>query len=116
MASLFREWKTTGVLSQATKPSLYLIEEIFEEAGEKHLRLGFIALLKLSPYEEKKVLPHEHTLSGPKKDRFDLLHTMKAEISQIFLGYNDSADLVGKIYAALKINLAAPLYENKKSF
>ncbi len=98
MASLFRAWKDEGVLAQVEQPSFYLVEEIFEDAGRKQSRIGFVGLVKTGSYEEKQIVPHEHTLAGPKKDRYDLLHTIKAEISQVFLGYKDPEDVVGTIY------------------
>lgn len=93
MKDLYREWKSSGVLTQHTSKAFYLVEDRFESEGHQAIRIGFIALLEVSPFERKEILPHEYTLSGPKKDRLELLKTMRAELSQIFLCYQDP-DLV----------------------
>jgi uncharacterized protein (DUF1015 family) len=39
-------------------------------------------------------LPHEHTLSGPKVDRFKLIHATRAHFSQVFSLYRDPAGTI----------------------
>ena len=51
-----------------------------------------MARLRLSPFGEGKVFPHEETLSGPKADRLMLMTTTKANLSQIFGLYPDPAN------------------------
>ena len=53
------------------------------------MRTGFIANLRLTPFGEGVVLPHEHTLSGPKLDRQKLMRATRAHFSQIFTLYRD---------------------------
>jgi len=98
MAQRYSKWKADEVLVSISKPSFYLIEETYQIEERLDRRLGFIALLQVSPFEEGKVLPHEHTLSGPKKDRFELLQTMGAELSQILMCYEDPRLVLEKIY------------------
>lgn len=89
MKTLFTSWKKEGVFETHPTASFYLVEETFKMGGAEKKRSGFVALMEVSPFAEKKVLPHEHTLSGPKQDRLDLLKAMGAELSQIFLCYRD---------------------------
>ena len=42
-----RNWLRTGVLKQDEEPSVYVTEESFEFAGERLIRRGFIAALRL---------------------------------------------------------------------
>lgn len=101
-ADLYESWKSKKVLVQAQEPGLYLMQDEYELEGKTKTRLGFVALLKVSPFEEKKVFPHEHTLAGPKKDRLALLKTMGAEASQIFMAYDDKALVLEKIFEQIK--------------
>lgn len=98
MAERFRAWKRAGAFEFFNKPAFYLIEEKFSVAGVHHQRVGFVCLLETSPFSERKVLPHEHTLAGPKKDRFELLKEMGAELSQVFLCYRDPKLVVEQLY------------------
>jgi len=102
MRSMLESWKTQGVFEKDESPSFYLIEERFTVAGREHQRVGFVCLMEVSSFEERKVLPHEHTLAGPKKDRFELLKEMGAELSQVFLCYKDPSQCLEKIYSKLK--------------
>ena len=45
--------------------------------------------MRLHEFSEKKVLPHERTLAGPKKDRLNLFKRTQANISSIFGLYAD---------------------------
>lgn len=98
MAETFKVWKKTGVLQQFPKEALYLVEEKYKSQSEEHIRIGFVGLLKTSEFSDKQVLPHEYTLKGPKKDRMELLKTMRAELSQIFFVYDDPQRLIDSIY------------------
>ncbi len=98
MKARFEDWKARGAFEQDAQPCLYAIEENFTVAGRPARRLGFVALLETSPFADKQVLPHEHTLAGPKKDRFELLKTMGAELSQVFLCYQDRDLTFEKIF------------------
>jgi uncharacterized protein (DUF1015 family) len=53
------------------------------------VREGFFALLQLEDYARRVVRPHERTLAGPKADRLKLLRATRANLSSIFLLYED---------------------------
>lgn len=101
-AKIYKDWKESGVLEQVSEPSLYLVKDTYEHQGKKKSRCGFISLLKVSPFEDKEVFPHEHTLSGPKEDRLALLETMGADASQVFLAYEDPELVLEKIFDCLQ--------------
>ena len=102
MKGLFQEWKKKQILGQTEKPAFYLIEDQFELDGQLTSRIGFVGLLEVSAFEKHEVLPHEHTLSGPKLDRLNLLKVMGAELSQIFMVYRDPKLILEQIYKAKK--------------
>ena len=90
---LLTAWMADGSLREDPKPALYRYEQIFSfdtgGGSRTYTRKGFFALIELSPFSARVVLPHEHTLSGPKVDRFKLIKTTEAHFSQIFTLYRD---------------------------
>ena len=91
------DWMENGILKFDEKPSYYIYEEIFEVNGEtKHLR-GIMSAVRLVPFSEKIVLPHEETLSKAKVDRFNLMTETEANFSPIYFLYMDEKKTVNKI-------------------
>jgi uncharacterized protein (DUF1015 family) len=94
-AGLLERWMAEGTLRRDDRPSIYRYEQRFtfeNSAGAKaYTRRGFISLLKLEPFSSRVVLPHEHTLSGPKVDRLKLMRATRAQFSQVFALYRDPA-------------------------
>jgi uncharacterized protein (DUF1015 family) len=90
---LLKAWMADGSLREDPQPAIYRYEQIFSfDTGtgpRTYTRKGFFALIELSPFSERVVLPHEHTLSGPKVDRFKLIKTTETHFSQIFTLYRD---------------------------
>lgn len=109
MKECFAQWKESGVFETAKAPIFCLIEERFDSRGADRIRIGFTGLLESTPFEEKQVLPHEHTLSGPKADRLELLKTLGAELSQVFLCYKDSSLMIEQIHK--KYSSTPPRFE-----
>lgn len=91
---LLDSWIADGSLREDAQPAIYRYQQIFsfdDGTGQRtYTRKGFIASIQLSPFSERVVLPHEHTLSGPKVDRFNLIKTTRAHFSQIFALYRDA--------------------------
>lgn len=82
-------WLSQGILLEDPSPSIYIYSQSFSYQGVCYERNGFIALLKLEGFDQGVVYPHERTLSGPKEDRFMLLHHCMAHTEPIFLLYED---------------------------
>src|SRR6185312_4755447 len=59
--------------------------------GARRTRRGFLALVRVVPFENKVVLPHERTLSGPKEDRLKLFRATRTNFSPGFMLYRDPA-------------------------
>ncbi|HEV3030847.1 MAG TPA: DUF1015 domain-containing protein [Polyangia bacterium] len=89
-ANLLAAWRAEGVLRREATPSMYLYEQEFSWAGKRYARQGFIAGVRLEPFDKRVVLPHEHTLTGPKEDRRKLLVATRTQISQVFGLYRDA--------------------------
>jgi len=90
IADLLVDWHATGVLTRDEEPAFYVMRQRFQApSGEWLERTGFFAALGLASYAEKQVLPHERTLAGPKADRLKLLRAARANLSSVFLLYED---------------------------
>ncbi len=85
-----------------SEPAVYPCMQTFQTQDDKKVtRRGFISWIKLEPFEAGVVLPHEHTLSGPKMDRLKLMTATKASFSQIFSLYGDPGKKLEKEYDKL---------------
>jgi uncharacterized protein (DUF1015 family) len=83
-------WRGAGVLARDAEPALYPLRQHFAAPdGTRHTREGFFALLQLEDYARRIVRPHERTLAAPKADRLKLLRAARANLSSIFLLYED---------------------------
>jgi uncharacterized protein (DUF1015 family) len=90
-AKYFDDWIENGILQQEKEPSVYGYFQQFEvpDSGELLIRKGFIALGAVEEYEARVVHRHEQTLSGPKKDRRQVLEHTNAHFGQIFMLFAD---------------------------
>jgi len=90
VAGVLREWRESGVLACDQEPAYYVMRQRFvAPSGETLERVGFFAELGLEDYENRVVRPHERTLSGPKADRLKVLRACRANLSAVFLLYED---------------------------
>ena len=90
-AGNFNDWMTSGVLEREPEPCLFAYFQDFSvpDTGERLSRRGFIGLGAVEDYCAGVVHRHEQTLSGPKKDRLELLRHTHAHFGQIFMLYPD---------------------------
>lgn len=96
-AERLNTWLSTGVLVQDSKEAIYPYHQTFTtKDGKTYTRKGFIARCRLYEFDKGVVLPHEKTLSGPKKDRLQLFIKTGANISPIFGLYGDKEKLADK--------------------
>jgi uncharacterized protein (DUF1015 family) len=83
-------WIAERVLVRDAEPALYPLRQTFTAPdGARHAREGFFALIHLEDYARRIVRPHERTLAGPKADRLKLLRAVHANLSVVFLLYED---------------------------
>lgn len=90
-AGYLNDWIRDGILAQDPAPGLYAYFQEFQvpDTGERALRKGFIGIGKVEDYSANVVHRHEQTLSGPKKDRLELLRHTRSHFGQIFMLYPD---------------------------
>ena len=90
-AAYLDNWIRDGILARDPAPGIYTYFQEFAvpDSGERLTRKGFIALGKIEDYSANIVFRHEQTLTGPKKDRLDLLRHTRAHFGQIFMLYPD---------------------------
>jgi uncharacterized protein (DUF1015 family) len=104
-------WLRHKVLLTDDKPALYVYEQVFTAQGKKHVRLGFISLLRLEDMGRGKVFPHEETYPRAKLDRLQLMRATNADLDSIFAFYSDKKE---KIVKAIKPFMKKkPLIETK---
>jgi uncharacterized protein (DUF1015 family) len=104
VAETLRAWREAGVLVLEAEPAYWVLRQRFTApSGEPLERVGFFGALRLAGYDEGVVLPHERTLRGPKADRLKLMRASRANLSSIFMLYEDrEAVLVGALVRALE--------------
>ena len=92
----FDLWLKNKQMVQDRKDSIYIYSQKYREGRKVIDRIGFIALMSLDE-GKKKVLPHEKTLLAPKLDRLDLIRSIRANLSPIFVLYDDTPHIILKI-------------------
>jgi uncharacterized protein (DUF1015 family) len=110
-AAYLDSWIAAGLLERDSEPGIfpYFQEFTLPDTGDRLVRKGFIALGALEEYAAGIIHRHEQTLSGPKKDRLELLRHTHSHFGQLFMLYPDKD---GAIDALLdEAARAAPLAE-----
>jgi uncharacterized protein (DUF1015 family) len=90
-AATLKAWIASGILEREGSPSLYAYYQRFTvpDTGQILERKGFIGLGALEEYSAGVIHRHEQTLSGPKKDRLELLRHTRTHFELLFLLYPD---------------------------
>lgn len=97
-AALMKTWCADGTFIQDKTPSYYIYEQRFTAPdGITYTRRALIAKVKLEPFENRVIFPHEKTHAGPKADRLNLMRACHANLSPIFLLYSDTAGEIEEI-------------------
>jgi uncharacterized protein (DUF1015 family) len=92
-------WLKSGVLERDPRHALYPYTQNYEHGDRTFHRRGFIALVRLSPFGEGEVVPHEKTYKGPIEDRLKLMRATGMQLSPIFGLYSDPRnEVTGMLY------------------
>lgn len=86
---IFRRWISEGVLIHEDRPAFYVIRQRFTHLGAPCERTGLLGLVRLESYDRGIVLPHELTITPPKKRRLDLMQMRRASLSPMLSLYRD---------------------------
>ncbi len=91
-ARILAAWRSDGTLHKDPHPSIYVYEQAYRVPGTDVTRTqrGFFARIRLEPYgPDSGVLPHEHTMSAPREDRYKLLRATGVNTSPVVGLYED---------------------------
>ncbi|MGC1852851.1 MAG: DUF1015 domain-containing protein [Solirubrobacterales bacterium] len=84
-ARTMEEWRQAGALVADGEPAIWAMTQDYTGPdGAARTRHGILARVRVEDFSAGQVLPHERTLPGPKKDRLDLTHATRHNLSPIF--------------------------------
>lgn len=111
------DWIRNQVVVQDPAPSFYSYTQEYTVPGKEEWRTrrGFIGAGKLEEYSAGVVFRHEHTLSGPKADRLELLRHTKTHTGQLFMLYSDAEKCIDGILTEAEA-AAAPATEMRDEY
>ncbi|MBF4509809.1 MAG: DUF1015 domain-containing protein [Aeromicrobium sp.] len=87
----WESWCADGTIAADESPAIYVLEQSWERDGHHVRRRAFIAAVRLHPFADGIVLPHERTLPKALSDRFELLRSTRVNLSQVFGLFSDPA-------------------------
>jgi uncharacterized protein (DUF1015 family) len=98
-AAYLEDWIRNGILAQDGRPAFYAYFQEFAppDGAQRLTRKGFIGLGAVEDYSANIVHRHEQTLSGPKKDRLEVLRHTHAHFGQLFMLYPDREGAIDAI-------------------
>jgi uncharacterized protein (DUF1015 family) len=85
-------WQRDRVLVRDEAPAIYAYAQEFEARGHRFRRRAWFAAVRLEEWEKGVIRPHEHTLSGPKVDRLELLRATRVQISPVYCLFRPCVD------------------------
>ena len=88
--SIFSSWISNGIMVKDRVPAFYAYDIDYKSGSKNFCRKGFIALVRLADWDEKKILPHEKTFDKVTRDRLSLTQAAGAQFSPIFMLYRHS--------------------------
>jgi uncharacterized protein (DUF1015 family) len=95
-AQLLHEWRRDGVLVRDDEPMLWWHEQRYAGPdGVDRTRRALFCAVRLSPYGDGRVRPHEQTHAGARSERLELLRATRMNLSPILALYDDPAGAVG---------------------
>lgn len=111
-AAAIQEWIRSGIVVQDPAASFYGYTQEYTVPGtqERQTRRGFIGAGQLEEYSAGVIFRHEHTLSGPKADRLELLRHTQMSTGQLFFIYSDAQKRVDAVVNEVEKS-AAPTTE-----
>ncbi len=98
-------WRRACVLTRDATPAIYAYDLEYGWAGRRFKRRHYFVAVRLEEWDKGIIKPHEHTLSGPKVDRLDLLRATHTQVSPVYCLYR------AKRGVSLANVRGAPLYD-----
>jgi uncharacterized protein (DUF1015 family) len=106
-AELIGQWRAAGALTDEQRPAYYLMAHTFSWAGQNYTRHGLFSAVRLHPWSDGVVLPHEETFSGPKEDRYKLLKATNVNVSPVFMVLREQPEALKQAWTAAEAKSAA---------
>jgi len=95
-ADYLQNWLADRSLVRDTAPAFYLTTLDFTIDNRLVTRTGLIAVVRLVPFDDGVILPHERTFSNVKSERLALMKACHANFSPIFaMVPDDAGDFIG---------------------
>jgi uncharacterized protein (DUF1015 family) len=104
---VMQQWLKAGILQKFPRPAIYPYTQSFDHNGRMYHRRGFFCAVKISPFGEGHVVPHEKTYREAIEDRLKLMRATHTQMSPIFGLYSDSRH---EMTTLLYKNLSKPEY------
>jgi len=95
------EWLNEHIMAKDDDPAIFVFRQEYQLNGKKHARTGMLTALRLYPYSENIVFPHEITFSAPKADRLNMLRTIQKDLEPVFFIYSDPEKITVNLFAEL---------------
>jgi uncharacterized protein (DUF1015 family) len=102
---MLEAWLQSGVMVRDARAAFYPYSQSFDHNGRMYHRHGLIAAVRLSPFGQGQVVPHEKTYQGAIEDRLALMRATRVQMSPIFGLFSDRDH---KIVSMLYENLGLP--------
>ena len=99
-ARFLKNWVREGVLVSEPEPALYVYHQEYNHLGATVTRRGFMGLVRLEPFGQGNIFPHEETHSAAKQDRLALIRACRANLSPIFGLYPDPENVAQNLLEA----------------
>jgi len=96
-ARTLREWLTDGTLRRDGMPAFYLLQQTFSHGERSYTRTLLFGRLRVVPWSQGSVLPHEQTFPKHKDDRLRLMRAAHVNASPVFLFYRENALVEGQL-------------------
>jgi uncharacterized protein (DUF1015 family) len=103
-----QSWLSAGILKRDARPALYPYAQTYDHAGKTFHRRGFFGLVRLSPFGQGQVVPHELTYASAIEDRLKLMRATGVQLSPIFGLFSDpTSEVTRTLYA----NVGRPQFD-----
>lgn len=84
-AATLAGWRARGIIQRDERPAYYVYEQIFPRGDRSYTRKLIFARVRVHPWADGVVLPHEQTFGAPKEDRLALMRATHLNASPVFM-------------------------------
>ncbi len=96
-ATRYHDWLDQGLLLRDAEPAFYVHDHAYHDGDVVRHRRGLLARVRLTPWREGIILPHERTFPGPRQERLERIRAVQANLSPLYLLYHDETGAVPEL-------------------